>query len=335
MLRSLILTLLFVMMDPSCLLAEKILCISDYQDSGKAATLARLLEVVIANEDRIDFVIVAGDYIVADELLMSIWNGCERVSRRRPLEIFFARGNHDAAAAMELNAAYPMPSDSGLSPIHLPHRKPGKITAHLRKEVLFIVTDPFLSFKRKGYTKWQLDRIEALLSSSSYTHAFVVGHMPAFPKYRNIGKSIDHFPHARDRLVRILTNYEAHLIHGHDHYANLMRVDGSLHIDCGTVNGQYGSAVIIDTDSSVISIRYYEVFMNRQIPPPPLAFQYLIDTERFGLCASDKKHLSINRYSPTQVWGSKQIPSSRQRHVEMGFFESNLGSILNWINYLL
>jgi predicted phosphodiesterase len=335
MLRSSILILLFSLVWPDSLFAEKILCLSDYQGRGKAATLERLLDTVYSNEGSVDTVVVAGDYIVADDLLISIWNKLSGFPNTKLPEVFFAKGNHDSACAMSLDFSHPLPSATALDKIHLPNRKPGQVTAFHKNGLMFIVTDPFLSFKRKGYTMRQLNRIEALLSASKCTHAFVVGHMPAFPKYRHIGKSIDHFPHARDRLVRILAIHGAHFVHGHDHYAHLMRIEDSLHIDCGSVNGQYGSAAIIDADSGVVSIRFYEVFMQEEREYPSIAFQFMAADKFVEHCAFDRKHLNIEGNRPVLLWGSRQVPPSRQRYIEVGMMESNLEYFLDWINYLL
>jgi predicted phosphodiesterase len=336
MLRALILVILFVLAQPSELFAEKILCISDYQGSGKATTLALLLDTILAKEGQIDTVIVAGDYIEADDVLTSIWTRFGNLPKTHPPEVLLARGDHDGAAARVLDCAYPRPSNSRISPIHLPEQKPGQIRAYAHNGMLFIVTDPFLSLKREGYTKRQLDRIEALLSTSKYTHAFVIGHMPAFPKFRHIGKSIDHFTYARDRLVRILARSGALFIYGHDHYANMMRIDASLHIDCGTVNGQYGSVAIIDTGSGTIAVRYYEVFMQGQRGFPTLAFQSGKADTSTEPCTSDQKTpLNPKRYNPIHLWGSMRVPPSRQQYIEMGLMESNLEYLLDWINYFL
>jgi hypothetical protein len=226
-------------------------------------------------------------------------------------------------------------SHSRSSPIHLPESKPGQVTAYARNGLLFVVTDPFLSFKRKGYTKRQLDRLEALLSSSTCRHAFVVGHMPAFPKYRHIGKSVDHFTHARDRLVRILACHGAHFIHGHDHYANVMRVNGSLHIGCGTINGAYGSAAIIDTEGEDLDLRFYEVGTDALPAEPVLAYQYAHEQGSEQAKGLQRVWPADRRYQPDHLWDSKREPPSRPRYIEMGLMEANLEYLLDWINYFL
>jgi hypothetical protein len=335
MLRFYLLVVLLILAEPAGLHAEKILCISDYQGGGKRGTLERLLDSVLANEGRIGTLIVAGDYIAADDLLTSIWASFAKRPGIAPPNVLLARGNHDEAPEMALDFVNSVSSDSRTGPIYLPDQKPGQITAFTHNGSLFIVTDPFLSLKRKGYTKRQLDRIEALLSASRYTQAFVVGHMPAFPKFRHIGKSIDHFPFARDRLVRILAQHGAHFVHGHDHYANVMRVDTSLHIGCGTINGDYGSAALIDIHAGGMSVRFYEVGGEDLQAGVQFAYQFtLTDTieESFTLERVRPDH---RRYQPEHLWGSRRMPPTRPRFIEMGLMESNLTYLLDWINYLL
>jgi predicted phosphodiesterase len=321
---------------PVGLYAEKILCISDYQGGGKSETLERLLETIFTNEEAIDIIIVAGDYIMADDLLTTIWvKLLDRPNATYP-EILFARGNHDDAAAMVLDFSYPtQTSNARTNPIHLPDQKPGQVAAYQRDGLLFIVTDPFLSFKRKGYTKRQLDQLEVLLSSSKYTHAFVVGHMPAFPKFRHIGKSLDHFTFARDRLVEILARHDAHFIHGHDHYANMLRIKASLHIGCGMIDGAYGSAVVIDIRNGKVSIRFYEVETGVPQAKTQLAYQYVREEDPEAKSDLLKIWPSDRPYRPDHLWGSNRTPPSRPHYIEMGLMESNLEYFLDWINYFL
>lgn len=335
MLRSIVLVVFLMLSTPTGLHAEKILCLSDYQGGGKAQTLERLLETIYTNEGRMDTIVVAGDYIKADDLLTAIWRRFGDRPEIAPPDVLFARGNHDEAAAMALSFDPPLTSDTRTSPIHLPEQKLGQITAYTRNGLLIVVTDPFLSFKRKGYTKRQLDRLEALLSSSKYSQAFVVGHMPAFPKYRHIGKSIDHFTFARDRLVQILVRHGTHFICGHDHYANIMRVDASLHIDCGTINGGYGSAAIIDTEGGQLIVRFYELGTEDSQTKPQLVYQYTYEDNSEKERGLQRIWPADRRYHPDHLWGSNHIPPSRQRYIEMGLMEANLEYLLDWINYFL
>jgi hypothetical protein len=335
MLRSYLLVVLLIIAEPAGLHAEKILCISDYQGGGKAGTLERLLDSVLANEGRVGTLIVAGDYIVADDLLTSIWASFGKRPGIAPPNVLLARGNHDEAPAMALDFIYSVSSDSRTGPIYLPDQKPGQITAYAHSGLLFIITDPFLSLKRKGYTKRQLDRIEALLSASKYAQAFVVGHMPAFPKFRHIGKSIDHFPFARDRLVRILAHHGAHFIHGHDHYANMVRVDTSLHIGCGVINGEYGSAALIDTHDGGMIVRFYEVGREDLQTGLQFAYQFTLKDTRDEGFALERVWPDHRRCRPEHLWGSRRLPPTRPRFIELGLMESNLAYLLDWINYLL
>jgi hypothetical protein len=347
MLRAFILMALLILAPPSGLYAQKILCLSDYQGGGKAATLERLVEAVAVHEGPIDTLIVAGDYIDADDLLVPFWTRLGKPLKRHPLKmhplerhppvVLFARGNHDEAASLVMDFSDPFAGNTHPPPIHLPDKEPGQITAYRENDILFIVTDPFLSFSRKGYTKRQLDRLETLLSRSTYTHAFVVGHLPAFPKFRHIGKSIDHFTYARDRLVRILARYHAHFIHGHDHYANMIRVGTSLHIDCGTINGGYGSAVVIDTDAEKLGVRMYEVYMTDKLGPPQMAFQFIGSGVTIGgrRPLQGKGKGGVERFHPVHLWGSRQVPHTRPRFLEMGLMEANLEYLMDWINYFL
>lgn len=248
----------------------------------------------------------------------------------------FARGNHDGAAALVLDSVSPKAPDIHSPTIALPSGKPGQLAAYVSNDVLFVVTDPFLSFRRKGYTKRQLDRLEVLLSTSTYTHAFVVGHLPAYPKFRHVGKSIDHFTYARDRLVRILARYNAHFIHGHDHYANLIGVEASLHIGCGTINGAYGSAVLLDTDDGRLDVRIYERFMGEGQVSPPVAFQFKKPGISAGGRPLQKRYDGGDRrFKPIHLWGSRLVPHTRPRFIEMGLMEANLEYLLDWINYFL
>jgi hypothetical protein len=330
-----ILSLLFLAA-PLGLNAETILCVSDYQGGGKAETLADLLEAIFTQEGQIDIIIVAGDYIDADDILTAIWVDSGNRPHRSPPDILFAGGNHDAAAARVLDFAYPVQGSEAHTPlIHLPHPKPGQTTAYQRNGALFILTDPFLSFTRKGYTKRQLDRIEALLSSSRHTHAFVVGHMPAFPKFRHIGKSLDHFTYARDRLVEILAHHGAHFIHGHDHYANVLRVRASLHVGCGMINGDYGSAAVIDTRDGDLIVRFYEVGTEAPKAKPRLVYQYTHAAQTEKGAGLQRVWPPDRRYQPDHLWGSIRVPPARPHYIEMGLLESNLAYLLDWINYFL
>jgi predicted phosphodiesterase len=334
--RPIILIVLFMLSAPTGLYAEKILCLSDYQGGGgKADTLERLLETIFTAEGRIDTVIVAGDYIKADDLLTAVWMRLGDRAKIAPPDILFARGNHDKADAMVLSFDPSLPSVARASPVHLPEQKPGQITAYARNGLLFVITDPFLSFKRKGYTKRQLDRLEALLSSTKYARAFVVGHLPAFPKFRHVGKSIDHFTYARDRLVRILARHGTHFIYGHDHYANIMRVDASLHIDCGTINGAYGSAAIIDTDGAQLVVRFYEVGAEALQAKTQLVYQYTFEDNPEKGHGLQKVWPADRRYQPDHLWGSNRVPLSRSRYIEMGLMQATLEYLLDWINYFL
>jgi hypothetical protein len=159
--------------------------------------------------------------------------------------------------------------------------------------------------------------------------------MPAFPKFRHIGKSIDHFTFARDRLVRILARHGAHFIHGHDHYANAVRVNSSLHIGCGTINGEYGSAVIIDTDGGHLVVRFYEVGTEALQTKPQLVYQYTYENNSEKGRGLQRVWPADRRYHPEHLWGSNRVPPSRSQFIEMGLMEANLEYLFDWINYFM
>lgn len=320
---------------PGSAMSLKIMCISDYQGEGKQEMLERISFQVIAAEGGIDALIVAGDYITSAEIFNLFNRKYGLGSSSQQLDIFIAPGNHDTEERLcgddyfcdTLSLRYPL---DRFQPSHR-----GTFFKYQIDDVLLIITNQFLPWRRKGYTRLQMDWIEGVLASSQYQHAFVVGHLPAFPAYRHVGESLDHYPVARDRFWDILSTHGAHYIHGHDEYFNLQYSNGSYQIDCGTVTSGYGSTVIIDIEDEELSFRFYELEQTGA---------GTIVSQSFAYRSAAEKNLNAMRPNnreqdviPSLIWGSDRFPVSNPSALKSYAPEKKgrIESLGDWISYNL
>jgi hypothetical protein len=315
--------------------AEKIMCISDFQGRGKEKTLELLASRVIAAEGNIDTLVVAGDYIDS-RLIYNIFrsNFGLTITPESP-SIIFAVGNHD----MENRPCGDDYFCEQISPLYPNNAYPlspkGTFFAYLSGDVLLIVANPFLSsFHRKGFTDRQLDWIEEKLSNGDYRHAFAIGHLPAFPLFRHVGKSLDHYPPARDRFWKILTDHQANYITGHDEYFNIQQKNGTLQLDCGTITGGYGSAIVIETGDNTIDIRCYELTNNGKGILFKLSYSYVLNV----VSRKDLAHPESQKeksQTPRILWGSDRLPISKEKMVDKTNYIKERSLFIAQLNYLL
>ena len=145
---------------PGSAMSLKIMCISDYQGDGKQEILERISAQVIAEEGGIDALIIAGDYISSEEIFTLFNQTYGLGSSPQKMDIFIAPGNHDTEERLcgddyfceKLSLQYPtarfQPSPRGT------------FYKYQIGDVLLIITNQFLPWHRKGYTRLQLDWIE-------------------------------------------------------------------------------------------------------------------------------------------------------------------------------
>lgn len=220
-------------------------------------------------EQKVDFIIVAGDFSPLSEACPSYYTpaGYEVLSEKEfdMQNIYFVMGNHDGEPYGHI---FFQENIAPYYPENGPYGAPrGTIYSFDRGKAHFVITNQYWNHKEGGYTQEQLNWIEQDLKSSQQAFKFVIGHEPAFPMDRHVGDSLDIDPEMRDNFWALLSDngVQAYFC-GHTHHLSIIKSQGVYQIDSGEVATDHIAVVIVEINETMAIVRLYET--KGSVPEP-------------------------------------------------------------------
>ena len=153
-------------------------------------------------------------------------------------------------------------------------------------------------FDNYRFNKIQLDWLKKDLASTKQLHKFIYFHDPAYPSGTHIGTSLDKYPEARDKFLKLCDEYGVEVLFcGHEHNYDRKNLDHTLnpilhHTIYQVKNGTCGAPMYLKKDAKEIDERNQIVY--REV------YNYAIvdvDGPKVTVTAYDDEGNQIDRFS--------------------------------------
>ncbi len=169
-----------------------------------------------------DFIVSTGDIIaghvddpaVIDSMYQDFVKASHFISY---IPLYIAPGNHEET------------DEKPLKPIYLKHFKKTYFSFQYDNSYFIILnsSEPKQKYRITGKQFRWLKKQLSKAKKGEYQHIFVFVHHPLYPKISHIGTSLDKYPEERDKLAKLLKEYNVETVFcGHVHIYNESIIDG-------------------------------------------------------------------------------------------------------------
>lgn len=225
----------------------------------------------------LDFIIVAGDFDPTENGYLNLYVahgytvGPEHLSSRQ--KVYFVLGNHDSPPSGDL---FFQKRIAPYYPTNGPSSAPkGTIFSFDWAECHFVVTNQYWNYPSGGYTAEQLNWLNHDLDSTKKPFRFVIGHEPAFPRFRHVGNSLDADPLMRHKFLQILSKHKVQAFFtGHVHYCYATLFEGVYELNAGKARTEKTNVIVVNVFPNAATVHLFRT--NGRVPAMSDEFRTVI-----------------------------------------------------------